>query len=279
MTATSTAAVPAPRSPLTPFLKWAGGKRWLSEHVLDLIPDGFGTYFEPFLGSGAIYFSLQPKAAVLSDLNGDLINAYASIRDCSDKVNTALRHHHRQHSKDYYYQLRSSTLRAQHTRAAQFIYLNRTCWNGLYRVNLAGAFNVPIGTKTKVILDTDNFPATAELLTRAELHCRDFEITIDLAGENDVIFADPPYTIHHNHNGFVKYNENIFSWQDQIRLRDAIVRAAARGAKIIMTNANHESVRNLYKKGFTLTPLSRMSVIAGASAARKAYEELLIVSI
>lgn len=266
-------------SQITPFLKWAGGKRWLSKHILELIPERFGTYFEPFLGSGAIFFSLQPKSAVLSDLNKDLINAYACIRDCSEKVNTALRAHHRQHSKDYYYRVRASALRAPHTRAAQFIYLNRTCWNGLYRVNLEGAFNVPIGTKTNVILETDNFPATAQLLNRAELHCRDFEITINLAGKNDVIFADPPYTIHHNHNGFIKYNENIFSWQDQIRLRDAIVRAAARGAKVIMTNANHESVRDLYNEGFNLTPISRTSVISGTSSARKAYEELLIVSI
>ena len=148
--------------PLAPFLKWAGGKRWLAEHVLNLIPDDFSTYYEPFLGSGAIFFSLQPKAAVLSDLNADLINAYSSIRDYADKVNTVLRHHHRQHSKDYYYEVRAKTLRAQHTRAAQFIYLNRTCWNGLYRVNLGGTFNVPIGTKTNVILDTDDFPATAK---------------------------------------------------------------------------------------------------------------------
>lgn len=275
---TATINTQANSKPITPFLKWAGGKRWLADHVLDLIPANFSTYYEPFLGSGAIYFSLQPEAAVLSDLNEDLINAYASIRDCGEKVTIALRQHHHQHSKDYYYEVRARRLRAQHTRAAQFIYLNRTCWNGLYRVNLAGIFNVPIGTKTKVILDTDNFPGTAELLNHAELHCRDFEETIDLAGKDDVIFADPPYTIHHNHNGFIKYNENIFSWQDQIRLRDALVRAKARGAKIIMTNANHESVRALYNKGFSLTPLSRMSVIAGSSKARKTYEELLIVS-
>ncbi|MBA5689399.1 DNA adenine methylase [Rugamonas apoptosis] len=275
---TATAITQASTPSHLPFLKWAGGKRWLAEHVLNLIPANFSTYYEPFLGSGAIFFSLQPKAAVLSDLNSELINAYVSIRDDAEKVSTVLRQHHRQHSKDYYYEVRGKVLRAQHTRAAQFIYLNRTCWNGLYRVNLTGNFNVPIGTKTKVILDTDNFPATAELLSRAELYCRDFEETINLAGQNDVIFADPPYTIHHNHNGFIKYNENIFSWQDQIRLRDALVRAAARGAKIIMTNANHESVRSLYEIGFTLSPVSRMSVIAGSSSARKAYEELLIVS-
>ena len=276
---TTTAIDHIAAQPLTPFLKWAGGKRWLAEQVLDLIPDKFSTYYEPFLGSGAIFFSLRPGAAVLSDVNADLINAYTSIRDHSEKVNVALRHHHLHHSKTYYYEVRAKNLRASHTRAAQFIYLNRTCWNGLYRVNLSGAFNVPIGTKTKVILDTDDFPATADLLRRAELHCRDFEETINQAGLNDVIFADPPYTIHHNHNGFIKYNENIFSWQDQIRLRDAVVRAAARGAKVIMTNANHDSVRALYHEGFSLTPISRMSIIAGSSSARKAYEELLIVSI
>ena len=118
----------------------------------------------------------------------------------------------------------------------------------------------------------------SKLLSRAKLHCRDFEETINQASQNDVIFADPPYTIHHNHNGFIKYNENIFSWQDQIRLRDALVRARSRGAKVIMTNANHDSVRALYSEGFSLTPVSRMSVIAGTSSARKAYEELLIVS-
>jgi DNA adenine methylase len=270
---------PSPNKPITPFLKWAGGKRWLADKVLELVPRNIGTYYEPFLGSGAIYFSLRPDSAVLSDLNGDLINAYASIRDDAMRVSMELRRHHRLHSKDHYYAVRAKNLRAQHTRAAQFIYLNRTCWNGLYRVNLAGTFNVPIGTKTNVVLDTDDFEASAELLSRATLHCRDFQATVDLARANDVIFADPPYTIHHNHNGFIKYNENIFSWQDQIRLRDSLVRARARGAKVIMTNANHESVRALYAEGFTLTPVSRMSVIAGSSTARKVYEELLIVSI
>jgi DNA adenine methylase len=250
----------------------------LAEHVQDFIPRKFSTYYEPFLGGGAVFFALQPKSAVLSDVNSDLINAYTSIRDHSEKVNNILKCYHRKHSRDYYYATRAKVLRSPHTRAAQFIYLNRTCWNGLYRVNLSGKFNVPIGTKSKVILDTDNFSATADLLSNAELHCRDFEKTIDLAGSNDLIFADPPYTIHHNHNGFIKYNENIFSWQDQIRLRDAVVRAVARGTKVIMTNANHDSIRELYKEGFSLIPVSRMSVIAGSSMARKAYEELLIVS-
>jgi DNA adenine methylase len=267
------------RQPITaPFLKWAGGKRWLAEQVLNEVPPSFGTYFEPFLGSGAIYFALQPASAVLSDVNSDLINVYASIRSNREKVTDALREHHRKHCKEYYYKIRSCRMRTPHTRAAQFLYLNRTCWNGLYRVNLKGVFNVPIGTKTNVLLPADDFPTTAALLETAELHCRDFEETIDLAADGDLIFADPPYTIHHNHNGFIKYNENIFSWQDQVRLRDALKRASARGAHIIATNANHYSVRELYAEGFKFRPVSRVSIIAGSSSARKAYEELLIVS-
>ncbi|MBO7771593.1 Dam family site-specific DNA-(adenine-N6)-methyltransferase [Burkholderia pseudomallei] len=264
---------------IIPFLKWAGGKRWLSEHVLSLIPENYGTYFEPFLGSGAIFFSLQPRTAVLSDLNPSLINTYESIRSNSDLVTRELRKHHRRHNKNYYYEIRNKRLRAQHTQAAQFIYLNRTCWNGLYRVNLAGDFNVPIGTKNNVIMDTDDFHAIGKSLQNADLHCQDFEKTIDMAQENDIIFADPPYTIHHNHNGFIKYNENIFSWQDQIRLRDALIRATNRGAKAIVTNANHESVRELYRTGFALDSVSRVSVIAGNATARKSFDELLIVSL
>jgi len=261
-----------------PFLKWAGGKRWLSNRILELMPSNFGTYFEPFLGGGAVYFSLNPSKAVLSDLNPNLIGTYAALRDSWEKVEKILRFHHKNHSKEHYYRLRKQSLRTAHTKAAQFIYLNRTCWNGLYRVNLSGNFNVPIGTKKNVILETDNFLATSKRLRSAELHCRDFEITIDLATAGDVVFADPPYTVHHNNNGFVKYNENIFSWDDQIRLRDALVRARERGAKIIMTNANHTSVRELYKNDFEMGPISRMSVIAGSALARKKFEELLIVS-
>lgn len=267
-----------PKNASTPFLKWAGGKRWLADKIKTVVPEKIETYYEPFLGSGAIFFKLQPKKAVLSDLNEKLISTYLAIKDDWKKVEQHLAIHAKAHSKEYYYKVREQQFRTSHTSAAQFIYLNRTCWNGLYRVNRNGQFNVPVGTKTNVILETDDFEALAQILKNVELQCVDFEKTIDRANVGDLIFADPPYTVHHNHNGFVKYNENIFSWEDQVRLSNALRRAKDRGVKIIVTNANHESVRNLYSEEFSLLTMSRKSVIAGSTSARKDFDELLIIS-
>ncbi len=262
-----------------PFLKWAGGKRWLVPHIRELLPSGgvCGTYFEPFIGSGAIYFSLAPKKAILSDVNGELINTYQAIKKDWKIVLKHLRLHHKNHNKDYYYALRSASPRGEYTRAARFIYLNRTCWNGLYRVNKQGDFNVPKGTKTAVLLDTDNFSAIADILKDTYLETSDFEKQIDRATRGDVIFVDPPYTVKHKFNGFVKYNEQLFAWTDQVRLRNALVGAKARGARIIMTNADHESVRSLYQSQFEIRDVSRFSSIAGNGAARGTYPELLII--
>src|SRR5262249_44908144 len=146
--------------------------------------------------------------------------------------------------------------------------LNRTCWNGLYRVNLNGDFNVPIGTKNSVLLDTDNFGKISQLLATTELRCQDYEATIDATAEGDLIFADPPYTVKHNHNGFLKYNESIFSWDDQKRLHSALVRAKIRGAHILLLNADHRSVRDLYRGFGEHRILSRKSVLAADPAYR-----------
>ena len=161
-------------------------------------------------------------------------------------------------------------------RAARLLYLNRTCWNGLYRVNLKNEFNVPIGTKTDVVLSTDNFVALSELLRGASIVSCDFEETIDNAAEGDFVFVDPPYTVKHNLNGFVKYNDRIFSWADQVRLRDAVARASARGASVLVTNANHYSIRELYDGVGLQTVLSRASVLAANSVFRSRVEELSI---
>nr|WP_302328680.1 Dam family site-specific DNA-(adenine-N6)-methyltransferase [Pseudomonas sp. DVZ6] len=260
-----------------PFLKWAGGKRWLVEKHLGCFPEKFNRYFEPFLGSGAVFFSLSPKQAFLSDLNPDLIEAYTAIRDDWALVYSTLKMHHRSHCKEYYYKVRASKPRLPHTRAAKFIYLNRTCWNGLYRVNLNGDFNVPIGTKKNVILDTDDFSSVSKLLNTANIKYCDFEETIDQAGAGDLIFADPPYTVKHNMNGFVKYNEKIFSWQDQERLSAALLRASERGSHIVSTNAYHPAVMELYNS-FDLLSLDRTSVIAASSDRRGKYAELFITN-
>jgi len=208
---------------LVPFLKWAGGKRWLISDYPSLLEKTYGRYVEPFLGSGAVFFHLKPRKALLADINNDLIDCYIAIKDRWEDVLRILRRHHRQHSRGHYYLERGRNRRTLVERAARLIYLNRTCWNGLYRVNLNGDFNVPIGTKTSVLLDTDNFSEISDLLSTTKLQCQDFEVTIDATIEGDFIFADPPYTVKHNHNGFLKYNESIFSWDDQRRLHSALI--------------------------------------------------------
>lgn len=270
----------APPSFMTasPFLKWAGGKRWLAPSIQEKIGIIAGRYIEPFLGSGAVFFRLCPNTALLNDANTDLIDAYKAIRQDYKTVVKHLTRHHRLHSKEYYYQTRDYAPRCLFRRAAKFIYLNRTCWNGLYRVNLNGTFNVPIGTKSSVLLTTDNWPQVSESLQNAQLSCGDFENIIDQAAKGDLIFADPPYTVKHNYNGFIKYNEALFSWSDQERLSFALLRAKKRGATIIATNANHESVRALYKGEFNMQTIERNSVLSGDPKFRGRFQELLIVS-
>jgi DNA adenine methylase len=259
-----------------PFLKWAGGKRWLNPMATRLRSVPFRTYYEPFLGSGAIFFGLMPRAAVLSDTNPDLIETYQSIKDDWHAVQKKLSEHDRNHSSDYYYRIRDHAPRKPHTRAARFIYLNRTCWNALYRVNRKGQFNTPIGTKTRAVLPSDDFKKVSTLLRNVEIVLGDFEEQIDRARKGDLIFADPPYTVRHKYNGFIKYNEQLFSWSDQERLCSALARAKRRGALVICTNADHESIRELYGRNFQLTPLERYSAIAGAGGNRGSYAELLI---
>ncbi|WP_170403754.1 DNA adenine methylase [Ruegeria arenilitoris] len=260
---------------LKPFLKWAGGKRWLLPHLQDLLPKKYETYLEPFLGGGAVFFGLQPKSAVLTDLNGDLIELYQVVRDMPSEVQDKLSKHQLRHSKEYYYEVRAEVPECRIDRAARFLYLNRTCFNGLYRVNRRGEFNVPIGTKTKVLFETESFHDLSSSLSQAELSVADFESTIDRARKGDLLYVDPPYTVAHNFNGFVKYNDNIFSWEDQVRLRDSLDRAAERGAAIIVSNANHTSIDELYADFGTKHEMPRHSVIAGPSGRRVPTSELL----
>lgn len=261
---------------VVPFLKWAGGKRWLVKDHPEIFPKKFNTYIEPFLGSGSVFFHLKPEKALLSDTNLDLITTYKAVRNRNRKVTSLLEDYHQVHSKEFYYFMRAQTPQTQEEIAARIIYLNRTCWNGLYRVNLNGKFNVPIGTKKNVILESDDFSATAKLLRKSEVAHSDFEAMIDRAQKNDFVFVDPPYTVKHNLNGFVKYNEQLFSWQDQVRLKQAILRAVDRGAKVLLTNANHESIVDLYKLPKKTKILTRASVISGTSKHRGKYEELTI---
>jgi DNA adenine methylase len=263
---------------LKPFLKWAGGKRWFVTNHADILPNDYNRYIEPFLGSGAVYFHLNPRLAILGDSNPELIATYSAIKTDWKLVRRYLLLHQKHHSREYYYKLRSSALKSPASRAARFIYLNRTCWNGLYRVNQKGIYNVPIGTRSTVIFDDDCFEEISVALQNAQLYSCDFERLINEACEDDLVFVDPPYTVRHNHNAFIKYNEKLFSWQDQLRLFNALKRARNRGAKIISTNAYHSCIKNLYRHDFATKKLSRASGISSNKASRGKYEELLISS-
>lgn len=260
-----------------PFLKWAGGKRWLMPLALELQGLCTGTYIEPFLGSGAMFFGLRPARALLSDRNKELVDTYRAVATDWKKVRQRLADHDKSHSAEYYYKIRSSKPTSPVGKAARFIYLNRTCWNGLYRVNRQGVFNTPIGTKPRAVLDSDDFEAVAGLLATAILRDGDFQDQIDEAGPGDFVFADPPYTVRHQYNGFIKYNEQLFSWADQERLRRALYRARERGAVVVCTNADHASVRELYQDDFRIFPLTRYSAIAGTGGARGKYAEIVAI--
>lgn len=261
---------------LEPFLKWAGGKRWLVQRQIKLVPNEFNRYVEPFLGGAAVFFSLPNTTSILSDSNQELIDCYQAIQSNYKLVEKYLRKHQRNHSDEYYYQVREYKPRQIYTKAARFLYLNRTCWNGLYRVNLNGKFNVPRGTKNSVILDTDNFELVAQKLKSAKILCQDFEQTLAITEKGDFAFIDPPYTANHNLNGFLKYNKRLFRWRDQERLKDAISCAVDRGVQITMTNADHESIHELYSDMCEIERIERKSVIAGNTIHRGQTSEVLM---
>ena len=264
---------------IEPFLKWPGGKRWLTSRHLDMFPKKYGKYIEPFLGGGAVFFALSPKDAYLSDSNEELVNAYNRIKGDRLKIEKSLARFQAKHDSDFYYKVRDKSNPTDPiARAVRFLYLNRTCFNGIYRVNKNGDFNVPIGTKDAVSFEDGYLDKVSEALKNVRIRRRDFAVAIGKANKNDFVFIDPPYTVMHNNNGFVKYNAQLFSWTDQARLATSIKAAAERGALIMMSNADHESVRTLYDGFGSHHVLSRSSVLAGDPGKRRSATELLVTN-
>jgi DNA adenine methylase len=254
-----------------PFLKWTGGKRWIAETISDLVPERRGRYFEPFLGGASVYFYLRPWPATLSDVNEELINLYTQLRDNVSEVMERLRK--LKIDASTYQKIRSSEPRAPITRAVRLLYLNRTAFNGIYRVNQEGQFNVPFGCKKGTILCDDQLLKSASnILQNRTIVSSDFEVMIDSATRHDVIYADPPYTTRHNNNGFRRYNESLFTWSDQERLAKSCMRAAARGASVIVSNAAHREIGALYN-GFHSKTVSRYTGISGRAHGRGVVSE------
>jgi DNA adenine methylase len=260
-----------------PFLRWAGGKSWLLKHLNFLLPrGGFNSYHEPFLGGASVFLALNPKKAYLSDLNKELIETYLTLKNKPEDIIEHLKSY--KNSEDYYYYVRSNIPIDPVEKAARFIYLNQTSFNGIFRVNLKGEYNVPYGFRTKEFLDPEKLRLVSGRLNNAELMVADFSITLDNIQENDLVFLDPPYTVSHNYNGFIKYNQKIFSLEDQIRLSGLIDEIKKKGAYYILTNAAHPKIEEIFTKGDSVFKKSRASLIGGLNAQRGLTEEFVFTN-
>jgi DNA adenine methylase len=265
---------------MKPFLKWPGGKRWAVKCIVEKINRWLGpggTYYELFLGSGAVFFALMPHTAVLSDINGDLINTFMVVRDYPDQVRRALRRI--PVNRHTYYTIRNSKPRTIMSKAVRFLYLNRTAFAGLYRLNNKGQFNVPFNggeRDASALFETSILEDAAVCLQNAEMLESDFEPILKMAGAGDVVYCDATYTVKHTNNGFARYNEIIFSWHDQVRLFNAAGDAATRGATVIVSNTCHSSINKLYKNAKRIT-LARTSTICPNPNHRIAVKESLFI--
>jgi DNA adenine methylase len=237
-----------------PFVKWAGGKGSLISEIASRIPRGraFRRYYEPFAGAGAFFFwirrSFPALECFLSDSNEELINAYRAVRDDAERVLAKLETHQLLHSKEHYYAVRRSVPRESTERAARFIYLNRTCYNGLYRVNRRGVFNVPMGRYDRPrIVDRENLLAVGTALRGVAVETSDFEAATEGAGARDLVYFDPPYQPLSETSAFTSYTSSGFGRDEQRRLARVFEKLTRRGASVILSNSGSKEVRELYE--------------------------------
>jgi len=265
--------VEVPRTRLQPLIKWPGGKRWLVKELAPHLPATFSRYIEPFAGGAAIFFALRPSKAILADINADLIETYRMVASDPEAVIAALLQ--LKNSEKEYYRQRSLTPESQLERAVRLLYLMRFSFNGIYRVNLNGMFNVPYGYKTLMsVCDPEHVRACSRVLQCANLSTSNFHDTLKEATEGDLVYIDPPYTVTHNNNGFLKYNEHIFSWSDQQNLAVGANLAAERGAHVIVSNADHKDLHMLYSS-FERITINRYTSVSGISEGRRHVSESL----
>lgn len=263
-----------------PFLRWAGGKTWLIKYFnIIMKSQHFNNYIEPFLGGGAVFFALELQGnAYLSDLNKDLIDTYTTIKINPQSVIDVLEQY--KNSEDFYYRIRARQPQTSHEAAARFIYLNQTSYNGLYRVNRQGKYNVPYGYRSKAFLEREKLLQASRYLQNAELMHGDFDACRDRIHEGDLIFLDPPYTVSHNNNGFIKYNKRLFSLEDQRRLSRFIDYIKEQGAYYILTNAANQTINDIFTKENDIRyEFTRASLIGGENAVRGQISEYIFTNI
>jgi len=233
-----------------PFVKWAGGKRQLVNLLIKKIPKHFNRYIEPFVGGGALLFELLPKRAIINDINEELINAYLVIRDNVHELIESLKKH--KNSEEYYYKIRAVNPKklSPVERASRFIYLNKTCYNGLYRENSKGEFNVPFGRyKNPKIFDPENLIAISEYLNNAdiEIYNKDYKEVCLMAEKGDFVYLDPPYYPLSKTSSFTKYTKYDFRERDHIELAEVFRELDKKGCYVMLTNSNSEFIKRLYK--------------------------------
>jgi DNA adenine methylase len=267
-----------------PFVKAAGGKTKLVPTILGHVPAFSGHYHEPFVGGGAVFLALymtlrsSPRIdqvwAMLNDVNAELMNAYAMV-----KTKTANLIHQLQsikHSKDTYYRIRAKEEKESLARAVRFVYLNKTCFNGLYRVNGDGKFNVPIGSyKSPTIVEPEVMATWKQALKGAELHSEDFVYRLAEVKKGDFVYADPPYLPRSKTANFTSYTADKFGEKDHERLANALANVHKRGAKFLCSQGDSDTIRQLYKQ-FTIVPVEVKHMVGASAKSRVLVKELLI---
>lgn len=270
-----------------PFVKWAGGKRQIMKDIKKYIPDNYSTYYEPFVGGGAVFFELAPKKAVLNDYNKELMNVFECIKDeiRFEKMCNELNHHEANHSEEYYYKIRDLdrdkkkfNKLVDYKRAARTIYLNKACFNGLYRVNSKNEFNVPYGKKEKVnTYEGQNLGIVHCILNfnDIELLSTDFEEAVKNAKKGDFIYFDPPYDS--DTSTFNSYTEDGFGKDEQVRLFALFEKLDKKGCYIMLSNHNTKLIRDLYKN-YNINVIKAKRNINANGKKRGNVEEVLITN-
>ena len=258
------------------FLKWSGSKLKLLPDLQTRMPEKYNRYFEPFIGSGVLYFATLPDDAVISDVNRNLINCYKAIRDDVRKVISFLQIHEKLHDRDHYYLVRDSFASCcRFENAARLIYLNKTCFNGLYRENSKGAFNVPMGDyKNPLICDGELLHQISYLLKRSEIYCSSFDSVLDMAIEGDFIYFDPPYYPVSQTAKFTNYSKYDFNPYDQIRLANTCRKLDRMGVRWMLSNSDCDAVKELYS-GFRIEIVTTHRSIGNAASRGRTNETLI----
>jgi DNA adenine methylase len=267
--------------PLKPFLRWAGGKSRITKLLAEYVPEKYNRYWEPFLGSGALYFYLRPEKAYLSDSNNALVDCYKHVREYPEKISKKLQDYKKRTSEDYYYEVRDlyNKSRPSVEQSARFIYLNKSNFNGIFRVNEKGRYNVPYGHKKSLAIPSlDEFKEISKLLKYATIKNHTFEQIKNskILKSNDFIYLDPPYPPLTTTSYFTHYTAERFTWDDQKKVANLANQLAEKGCSVMISNSSIDGIRKLYK-GWNFSTLPVVRWVA-ANGTRIKANELIITN-